>query len=95
MGSSEKIREDRSGVKLTLLNRAKDTREDLVSMGALAGAVAATDLASHDARAEGVFGAPMVASMTSGFRRNVKTAGNSIARWAANRRARCAPLGDR
>lgn len=56
---TQQIGEDDGGVELALLNRAEHAGEHLVRVGAACGAVATTDFAGDDGRAQGLCRAPV------------------------------------
>jgi hypothetical protein len=63
---AEQLRKDRSGIKVALLNGAQDAGKDFLGMSAASAAIASTDFAGDDRRAQRVFARQLVASMTSG-----------------------------
>ena len=74
-------------VELTLMCGAQDGREDLLGLRPTRGPISTAGLARDDRRPERVFGArQLVASIVVGSKRNVKSAGHSTVRCAANRR---------
>ena len=59
VGGTEHRGDQRSEVEVPLVSRPDDAGEDLLGVGSVAGAVAATDLAGHDGGSDGLFGAPV------------------------------------
>ena len=63
---------------MALTGGAHDAGEHLLSIGAVAGAVATTHLAGDDSGPNGLFGAPELVASTVRSRRKRNTASNSV-----------------
>ena len=72
---------------MALTGGAHDAGEHLLSIGAVAGAVATTHLAGDDSGPNGLFGAPELVASTVRSRRKRNTASNSVVRCRAKRSA--------
>ena len=70
-------------VEAALTGGAYDAGQDLLGVGALAGAVAPAHFADDHRGPDGLFGPPV--GGVDGSRRKRNTAGNSVARWLAKR----------
>ena len=73
-------------IELTLLRRANHRGENLLAGGAVQRSVATADFSSDHGGPHACSARQLVASIHVGSKRNVKRAGHSTARCAANRR---------
>ena len=85
-GGAQHRGDQRRQVEVALAGGAYDAGQDLLGVGAVAGAVATAHLADDHGRPDGLFGAPVGAS-SEGSHKKRNTAGNSVARCAAKRSA--------